>query len=100
MGMVLCSLLRRHISTLVRYLLGPRCASRGSLDADALSGACRAESACARERGRDHLCFDARTVLAKPGKSSVRGSSPTWAPSTFDPVAACLWSDGALATPQ
>src|SRR6266568_1155218 len=29
MGMVLCSLLRRHISTLVRYLLGPRCASRG-----------------------------------------------------------------------
>src|SRR6266702_7121590 len=31
MGMVLCSLLRRHISTLVRYLLGPRCASRGLL---------------------------------------------------------------------
>src|SRR6266566_5821087 len=30
MGMVLCSLLRRHISTLARYLLGPRCASRGS----------------------------------------------------------------------
>src|SRR6266702_565313 len=32
MGMVLCSLVRRHISTLVRYLLGPRCASRGLLE--------------------------------------------------------------------
>ena len=69
-----------------------------SLDADAFSGASGKVTARAGKRSRDQLFADAGTNLAEPGEPSVRGSRPTRAPGTFDPVAACLWAVDAFAT--
>ena len=66
-------------------------------DADALSGTSSPESARAGERGSDHLFAGSRTSLSEPGEPSVRGASPAWAPSAWDPVAVGLWSDDAAA---
>jgi hypothetical protein len=67
-------------------------------DADALFGTSGPESAGAGERRRDQLCADAGPSLSEPGQPSVPGSCSAWSPSAFDPIAACLWADDALAT--
>src|SRR5258707_3992174 len=69
-------------------------------DTDAFSGPSGEVTARRGERRRDHVFADARTLLAKPCEPSLRGSRQAWSPSTFDPGAACLWSDDALAPTQ
>ncbi len=67
-------------------------------DPDPLSGASGEVTAGAAGRRREHVFADGCTILAEPGQPTIRGSSPTWAPSPFDPGAACLWAHDALAT--
>jgi len=66
-------------------------------DPDALSGASGPESAGAAGRRRDHVFAELCAILAESGEPSMQGARPTWAESTFDPIAACLWAHDALA---
>ncbi len=65
---------------------------------DALTGTCGEVTTRRGVRGRDQLFVDAGTGLSQPSESSVRGSCSAWSSCAFDPVAAFLWSDDALAT--
>ncbi len=66
-------------------------------DPDALSGASGKVPAGAAGRRRDHVFAELCAILAESGQPSIRGARPTWAPSTFDPIAACLWANDARA---
>ena len=70
----------------------------GQATRDALSGTCGEVTTRRGVRGRDQLFADAGTGLSQPSESSVRDSCSAWSSCAFDPVAACLWSDDALAT--
>ena len=54
------------------------------------------------EGDEDEITYALDRARSWPSQASRpnASSSPPWAPSTFDPVAACLWSDDALATPK
>src|SRR6266487_1437182 len=69
-----------------------------SLDADALSGASRPESARARKRGRDHVCADAGPRLCEPGEPCAGASRSAWSSEAECTAPAGLWADDALAT--
>ena len=56
---------------------------------------CEREShgVCSRTKTRSCYSLTLCAILAESGQPSIRGSRSTWAPSTFDPIAACLWAN-------
>src|SRR5215471_21360772 len=60
----------------------------------------RAEKSRRVQENEEELSSSLTQARAFPSQASRPGASsrPTWAPSTFDPVAACLWANDALAT--